>query len=369
MAEQRQAIIIAPTEDGIAEACAALRAGKLVGLPTETVYGLAAAIDRPQALDQIYAYKRRPYEDPLIVHVIGIEDALGLWQCDSKVKAMLECLASTFWPGPLTIIAKANEDVPLRVRGGGDSVGVRAPRHPVARRLLESVQVPLAAPSANLFGHVSPTIAQHVADDFADRELLILDGDQSALGIESTVIKVEDGKIQLLRHGYIQSAAIEACLAEHGFAVELIAKTPGTSPKKIQSPGQYLKHYAPLKPAWMLLPDRPSESVGRWLEVSLSRVACLDFGAKFTDAAGLFGYYEDLSPVANLDALSHVLFRRLRQMEQKDSVDAILLPFLNAKKPEEQALYDRIYRACEGRKAFIDPNQGLWVDKADLVQP
>jgi len=201
--------ICMPTPDAIQAAARALNNAQLVGMPTETVYGLGAEIDQEAALEAVFAYKQRPFEDPLIVHVLTAQDALGLWNLNAKTRPLLKALMDAFWPGPLTLVARAQDGVSRLVRGGGDAVGVRSPAHPVARALIEAAGVPVAAPSANLFGHVSPTRAQHVADDFHDRPLLILDGDASTIGIESTVLKVDhDGHLRLLRHGAIGEAWI-----------------------------------------------------------------------------------------------------------------------------------------------------------------
>ncbi len=333
----------------------ALRAGQLVAIPTETVYGLGAAIDQEEALQAVFTYKQRPFEDPLIVHVLDARQAEALWQVPAETLKIARVLMKSFWPGPLTLVARSQSHVSRLVRGGGDTVGVRSPQHPIARALIQEAGVPIAAPSANLFGHVSPTRAQHVADDFYDRELLIVDGDDCAIGIESTVVILEDeAQLRLLRHGAISESQIRDALLQEGLQVSISSKQPGQSNRKIEAPGQYLRHYAPRTPAWMLsplkqLPDgvMPKETL------LLSGAACLDFMGRFQGEDQAFRFYFDLSPAGQASFAAHILFQQLRALETQPENQLLLLPELNPHKADEQALYDRIFRACEGKRAYL----------------
>lgn len=347
--------ILAPTTAHIHQAAEALREGQLVGMPTETVYGLGAAIDQEAALQAVFTYKQRPFEDPLIVHVLAAKDALALWKSDPKTQPLLETLMAAFWPGPLTLVAEARDAVSRLVRGGGSAVGVRSPQHPLARQLLTAAGVPIAAPSANLFGHVSPTRAQHVADDFYDRPLLILDGDSSTIGIESTVLKIDsDGHMRLLRHGAIREEQIIEALLAKGLDAPLTSKEPGQTAKKIEGPGQYLKHYAPHTPAWMLSPfgSLPEGFTSRET-LPLEAVACLDFAQRFQHIRAQFHSYQDLSENGQVVDAAQRLFEQLRSLENAVGNQVILLPELDVHEAEQQAVYDRIYRACEGKRACI----------------
>ncbi len=347
--------ICQPTSEAIAAAADALRNGQLVGMPTETVYGLGAAINQDAALEAVFAYKQRPFEDPLIVHVLTASEALSLWHLNGKTEALITTLMHAFWPGPLTLVARAREGVSRLVRGGGDAVGVRSPAHPVARALIEATGIPVAAPSANLFGHVSPTRAQHVADDFFDRPLLILDGDRSTIGIESTVLKVDDdGHLRLLRHGAIGEADILDVLQEKGLKTSFSSKVPGQTPKKVEAPGQYLRHYAPHTPAWMLsrTASMPEGYAVREI-LPLSAVACLDFARRFAARRQDFHSYQDLAEDGTMEGAAQALFQQLRASENQLGHQIILLPELDPHQPEQQAVYDRIFRACEGKRACI----------------
>ena len=216
------------------EAAALLRRGGLVAFPTETVYGLGALALEPLAVRGIYAAKGRPPTNPLIVHVLGEDDArplLARWPLEAQQ------LAARYWPGPLTLVLPRTALVPDEVTAGGETVGVRAPSHPVARALLERLGAPLAAPSANSAQHVSPTSAAHVLRDLNGRIDAVLDGGRCSVGIESTVLGLDGPVPRLLRAGAISRAELEEMLGP----LE-IGPRPGVVP---QSPGQNRRHYAP----------------------------------------------------------------------------------------------------------------------------
>lgn len=192
--------IESPTPAAIAAAAALLRAGELVGMPTETVYGLAADALDPEAVKKIFAAKGRPADHPLIVHLPSAEH-LPQWAAAIPKDAI--ALARAFWPGPLTLILKRTPDVPDEVTGGQDTVGVRVPSHPVALALLRAFDGGLAAPSANRFGRISPTTAAHVHEELGERVALILDGGACEVGIESTILDFSRDAPEILRPGAI----------------------------------------------------------------------------------------------------------------------------------------------------------------------
>ena len=174
-------------DEAIAHAAQIIRVGGLVAFPTETVYGLGANALDAQAAARIFEAKQRALSDPLIVHVASIKALPNL--TEGGLEAALP-LIETFWPGPLTLVLPRSERVPRIVTAGGDKVAIRMPNHPVALALIEAAGIPIAAPSANLFGHVSPTTAQHVLDDLEGRIDLVLDGGPTTIGVESTVLDV-----------------------------------------------------------------------------------------------------------------------------------------------------------------------------------
>lgn len=226
--------LIAATSEGIAEAAGVLRAGGLVAMPTETVYGLAGDARDDRAVARIYAAKNRPSFNPLIVHLPDIE-AVGRY---AVLTSEARALAVAFWPGPLTMVLPLREGAGLSplVTAGLPTVAVRIPAHPVARALLQSAGLPVAAPSANPSGRVSPTRAAHVMAGLAGRIEAVLDGGACAVGVESTILGL-DGPPALLRPGGVTVEAIEAVL---GGPLVL----PG-DPAQPKAPGQLASHYAP----------------------------------------------------------------------------------------------------------------------------
>jgi L-threonylcarbamoyladenylate synthase len=210
-------------------------------LPTETVYGLAANALDLQAVARIYEIKGRPAHNPIIVHVASREMAK---RCVAKWRAAADRLAEAFWPGPLTIVLPRSRDVPDIVTAGGETVGVRWPSHPFIQAVIRECGFPLAAPSANPSNRISPTNAEHVAAGLGDKIRLIVDGGQSQVGIESTVVDLTADPARVLRPGMIHNVSLRAALADCG--MELAGDgTGGHDEGPLRSPGQLLKHYAP----------------------------------------------------------------------------------------------------------------------------
>lgn len=218
-------------------ACARLKAGELLALPTETVYGLAADARNEAAVAKVFALKGRPSSNPLIVHLAHASQT-GDWA--AEVPSAAQRLMDAFWPGPLTLVLPARADVSRAVTAGQNSVALRVPAHPLARQLLELFGSGLVAPSANRYMSISPTSPTHVMQQFADSDLLILDGGPCAVGLESTIVGLLPGEpARLLREGMLSASQIEAVLGEplaRGEAGEL------------RVPGQHHRHYAPGTP-------------------------------------------------------------------------------------------------------------------------
>jgi L-threonylcarbamoyladenylate synthase len=238
MADNSPPRILAANAEAIAEAASILRGGGLVAVPTETVYGLAARADSDAAVAAIYRAKGRPDFNPLIVHVSDIAQAERIAEFDARARA----LASHFWPGPLTLVLPKREIAGLAtaVTAGLPTVALRSPLHPAMRALLAEAGLPLAAPSANRSGAVSPSCAEHVAASLGGRVDLILDGGACEAGIESTIVALrQDGGWQILRPGPVTQAEIAEILGS-------AAATGGSS--SIEAPGQLASHYSPGKP-------------------------------------------------------------------------------------------------------------------------
>ncbi len=234
----------------IARAAALILRGELVAFPTETVYGLGANGLDPDAVARIYAAKGRPAWNPVILHVADVSAARALV---AHWPERAQQLADAFWPGPLTMVLPKSASVPPIATAGGDAVAVRVPRHPVALALLRATGVPIAAPSANRFTHISPTTAQHVAASLGPRVPLILDGGPCDVGIESTVVDLAGEYPTILRPGSITAAALSGAL--HCDVQQTVSRTSHAASYAIapaRSPGTADRHYAPNADVWLV---------------------------------------------------------------------------------------------------------------------
>ncbi|MBA3849252.1 MAG: threonylcarbamoyl-AMP synthase [Opitutus sp.] len=250
-----------PTPAALRRLAAALRRGELAAIPTETVYGLAANALDARACRKIFTAKRRPANDPLIVHVPTLTAAEQL----AEFNAVARILARKFWPGPLTLVLPKKRRVPGIVTSGQTTVALRSPAHPLARRLLRLARVPLAAPSANPFGYVSPTTAEHVLAGLGGRIPHVLDGGPCPVGVESTIVDATDPhRLVILRPGVVSSRDLRAALARAGRRA-----TVGSRPREqVLAPGLLDQHYSPHTPFSLVarLPRFPPKNTGliRW---------------------------------------------------------------------------------------------------------
>ena len=221
--------------NSIDKAAALLVAGEVVAIPTETVYGLAGNLFNPSAVEKIYTLKNRPRNNPLIVHVKDLEATLPLI---TEFPKPLQQLAEKYWPGPLTVLLKKSKLVPDSITAGSDFVAIRVPAHPLTKQLLEQIPFPLVAPSANPFTRISPTKAEHVEHYFGDSIPCILDGGSCSVGLESTIIGMNNNTPLLYREGVLGKLLLES----------LIGPIEKFNPQKntILTPGQWPRHYAPL---------------------------------------------------------------------------------------------------------------------------
>ena len=331
--------------DDVRAAARMLESGQLVAFPTETVYGLGADAENAVATAAIFALKNRPANHPLIVHVAPDAD-IGYWS--SYIPDEAKMLIDAFWPGPLTLILKKAAHIPAAVAGGQDSIGLRCPSHPVAQALLRAFKGGkggIAGPSANRFGHVSPTRAEHVREEFGDdpRLAAILEGGQSEVGIESTILdlsRIETAGPVLLRPGKIHSLQI----------AEVIGRMPempdAAAPR---ASGTLASHYAPLTPV-VIVPEKDLTSVLKQLEKKNIRVALLHYSSLSSDRkqplvkqTGLF-----CSP----DVYSHQLYASLRELD-RHRADVILVEAT----PDTEAwkgVNDRLRRAAYNGQGILE---------------
>lgn len=319
-----------------------LEKGNVVAMPTETVYGLAAAIDNSVGLKKIFSTKQRPFFDPLIVHVCSKAMAQ---QLTTDWSPLVDFLAEHYWPGPLTVVLPKSSAVDPLITSGLESVGIRMPSHSVALSLIEKLGKPVAAPSANRFGRTSPTTAEHVKSEFPNDDLLILDGGASSIGIESTVLLVkhfaDEYELSILREGHISRAELELSLKNKKW----IFKFTDTVSKK-ESPGHMKHHYMPPKPL-LLLKDR-SLSDQQICEHAQAQIAHLPEqveGVKILKPQSMHHFVEMHLPEDSALA-ARELYSSLRKMSESDA-DFILFRLSSIHFGESwKAIMDRLTKAA-----------------------
>ncbi len=312
-----------PKREEIDQAVAFLKAGQLVGLPTETVYGLAGDASNAEAIARIYQAKGRPADNPLIVHVSGV-DALPQWA--AEIPATVAPLAAAFWPGPLTLVLKKQAWVLDVVTAGQPTVAVRVPAHPVAQAVLQAFGGGLAAPSANQFTHVSPTTAQGVKEELGDQIALVLEGGACDVGLESTILDLSGEVPRILRPGMISQADIEAVLGQPVFM---------RGESSVRVPGQHVVHYAP-----------------RTRTCLIASIAVLEKFVTTDERHVLITHQErDVPPSVELvmmpnqpAAYAHDLYRVLRELDAK-AYDTIWIETVPESKAWD-AIRDRLNKAA-----------------------
>ena len=328
--------IVAPSPEAIEKAVGLLRRGELVALPTETVYGLGADALDPDAVARIFAAKGRPADHPLIVH---LPDAEHLTRWASRVPREAIALARAFWPGPLTLILPRDPMVPDAVTGGQDTVGLRVPGHPVALALLRAFDSGIAAPSANRFGRISPTTAQHVEEELGERVAMILDGGACDVGIESTILDLSASTPRILRPGAISAEQIGAVI---GRMPELAARAHADALEATpRVSGSLAAHYAPATALVLADAVTLDEEIRRRTAAG-ERVAVL---ARTT--RGMHpGIHAWQSAPEAAEAYAHELYAALRRLDASGADIILLETPPNA--PEWAAIHDRLGRAAVG---------------------
>lgn len=326
--------------DPIERAARLLRHGGLVAFPTETVYGLGADALVDAAVERVFAAKQRPAHDPLIVHLAGVED-VGL--VVSEWPDAAAALAEAFWPGPLSLVLARQPSVPARVTAGGPAVAVRVPAHPVARRLIRAAGVPIAAPSANRFGRISPTTAAHVVEELGDRIDLVLDAGPTPLGVESTVVDLTGAVPLLRRPGGVTLEDLRRVIPR----LEVAHRSVVAAGRAASAPGELIAHYSPATP--VVLVEAGDDVVDQLVERSA--------------AAGIVARRLVLGPDSSIAAQQ--LYATLRAADRVDT-DVVLARPVD---PDGlgRAVNDRLYRAAHGR-IVTDATPGTIARLVAIVQ-
>lgn len=405
-------LLLNPTAQGLLRASELLSSGQLVAFPTETVYGLGANALNVDAVLSIFAAKGRPLTDPLIVHVTDAFAAQSLLELSPAEQEIFSNLSAAFWPGPLTIIAKAASIIPAAITANTGFVGVRVPAHGLALALLQACKLPIAAPSANRFGHVSPTRAAHVLDDLGEKGVHVLDGDYDGAakhvtedatlsagascehGIESTVAKIDGSSksIIIFRQGAVTARRIEESLRMIGFQWEVravtrtvqmahavtcssssthSASTDTDIAEGQEAPGQAITHYAPDIPCFTITSTSFSSSTPATSEqvlvltrTELANAVVIDYNSQLAcllsddgnSGTGLLAY-RDLSRSGNSRHAARNLFDYLRWAESIQGATRVLLAKVDVFEEVSEAgegglslgLHDRMFRASSGQ--------------------
>lgn len=311
-----QTKILRPLEDATAleQAGALLRAGEVVGIPTETVYGLAANALDPVAVARIFEAKGRPQDNPLIVHIADIE---SVKEIATEFPPQAQALAEAFWPGPLTIILPKQDRIPMVTSGGLNTIGIRFPAHPMAQAIIRAAGVPLAAPSANTSGRPSTTTAQHVIEDLNGKIAAVVDGGPCSVGVESTVVSLCGACPRLLRPGGISLEQLEQILGKVEVDRALREKIDDT--EKVSAPGMKYRHYAPKAPVTVVFgtPEASADYIYTQLGEN-SGVLCFDECApRFVGRAVV----ETFGPSGDEAEQAREVFDALRRFDDTDCTE------------------------------------------------
>ena len=322
----------------VRRAAEALRAGEVVALPTETVYGLAANALDAAAVEKIFQIKGRPAHNPIIVHVASIEMAR---RCVSAWPLAAERLAASFWPGPLTLVLPRAKEIPDNVTAGGETVGVRWPGHPFIQAVIRECGFPLAAPSANPSNEISPTNAEHVRKALGGKIRLIVDGGQSQVGIESTVLDVTVSPPRLLRPGMIREESLLAALGEMPNDESRMTNDGGV----LRSPGMLEKHYSP-KAKLVLWSWRDEAELRRQIADGPSPIAKVHVIAHTHIPLG--GGFGGVSVIPHdAEAFARAIYAELHRCDEEGAEWIVVEALPPA--PEWRAVADRLRRAAAGR--------------------
>lgn len=329
-------LLLQNNENDIEKAGKILSEGGLVGIPTETVYGLAADALNGKAVAEIFKAKGRPMDNPLIVHIHSVED-IEKFSLAKSFPEKAKALAEAFWPGPLTIIVPKGKNIPEEVSAGLDTVAIRLPEHPVARAIIKSANTPLAAPSANISGSPSPTTAQHVMNDMNGKIHAVLDGGHCSVGLESTVITVATDVPRLLRPGGITVEQLEAVIGEIEIDDAVLNKLQDN--EKATSPGMKYKHYAPKAKVVLLKGESFADFVNKNADEN-TMALCYD-----EDIENLTAKVYSLGGKENYEAQAQRLFDALRGIDENPNIKLVY-----ARCPETEgvgmAVYNRLIRAA-----------------------
>jgi len=372
-----------PTFENIKECAEYIKKGGIVGMPTETVYGLAANAFDVDACFKIFEYKGRPLTDPLIVHVSSIEMAKNIIIINKEIEKLFNLLTKHFWPGPLTIVLPANLNLlSTKILAGKDTVGIRFPEHPIAKQFIELSGVPIAAPSANKFCHVSPVNPYHVFEDFKEFPVKILNGGVTNFCMESTVMKIcyEEKKILIFRLGAVSPDQIKNVLEKDdnfkNYKIESLAKKNKISTEELKkihekqgndnsvtinqdAPGQFLKHYSPKLETYLYDGDDVKDYI-KEIQVN-NKIVFIDYKEimkkKFLGQKGITEMnFLELSKEGDANIVMKNFYNYLHEAEKIPNMEYIIIIDLEKYMDENShklTLLDRMWKAASFKKAKL----------------
>ena len=372
-----------PTFENIKECAEYIKKGGIVGMPTETVYGLAANAFDVDACFKIFEYKGRPLTDPLIVHVSSIEMAKNIIIINKEIEKLFNLLTKHFWPGPLTIVLPANLNLlSTKILAGKDTVGIRFPEHPIAKQFIELSGVPIAAPSANKFCHVSPVNPYHVFEDFKEFPVKILNGGVTNFCMESTVMKIcyEEKKILIFRLGAVSPDQIKNVLEKDdnfkNYKIESLAKKNKISTEELKkihekqgndnsvtinqdAPGQFLKHYSPKLETYLYDGDDVKDYI-KEMKIN-NKIVFIDYKEimkkKFLGQKGIIEMnFLELSKEGDANIVMKNFYNYLHEAEKIPNMEYIIIIDLEKYMDENShklTLLDRMWKAASFKKAKL----------------
>ena len=332
--------ILTLSPESIARAALVLQNGGLCAMPTETVYGLAADGLNPEAAREIFRVKGRPQDNPLILHIANLDMLYPLVEMTPEMEGVMMELADAFWPGPLTMVLPRSQLVPDIITAGGPTVAIRMPAHPGAKALIEAAGTPIAAPSANLSGRPSPTTLRDCADDLTGLIPMILDGGDSDVGVESTVVDLTRFPLDILRAGGVGKEDLEEAL---GYTVGDVS-APKTG-EILRSPGMKYKHYAPSTPLTALLGSGIDSSAWLCKQDGEFAVICFDESVPLFSQKGIpvIPYGKEADSVTQ----ARKVFTSLREADRLGA-GHLYIQLSPSKAGRGAAVYNRVFRACGG---------------------
>lgn len=357
-----QCNIVSNTEDNLKILSNKILNGELVIFPTETVYGIGGNALDENAINKIYKIKKRPLNNPLIVHCLGYYDAKSLTNISNEDDNIFKNLTKEFWPGPLTIVLKASGIVAKNVTSNTDYIAIRAPKHNCIRSIIQYAQVPIAAPSANLSGKVSSTCIEHVKKYFEPYSINIINDNDyiCEIGIESTVIKLENSVLTILREGSICFSDLENFCNKYE-NLRIVDK-----PDLVEniSPGQLLSHYCPDKPLYIMnlinYPDNycssEKEELSKLTENYLKNSILIDFNGICVKYQNKFLGYVDLSSNGDFKEAMFNLYNVFHQLNDLDCEKILIYNFSILSNCYNNTLWDKINRAAENKNIYIPIN-------------